>query len=78
MLYLYSDLRPPYGLLIVGVIFLVFGVNATITGESRSRFGRVVSRTKDPDEFWQDVTMFYVCGVLLIADYAYKTYGIPH
>jgi len=78
MLYLYSDLGTPYGLLVVGIILLVFGVNATITGESRSRFGRVVSRAKDPDEFWQDVTMFYLGGVLLIAYYVHEAYGLPH
>jgi len=75
---LHLGLRPPYSLLIVAAIFLVFGVAATITGESRSRWGRVISRAKNPEEFWQDVTTFYLCGFLLIADYVYKAYGLSN
>jgi hypothetical protein len=70
-----SDLRQ-YTPLIFGVFFLFLGVAATVTGESWSRFGRVISRAKNPKEFWRDVAVSYAGGVVLIAFFVYRVYWV--
>ena len=71
-----SDLTPPYGFLIFGIVFLCIGVVSTFTGVSWARFGRVIRRDKEPSEFWWDVAAGYLCGAFFIGYFLYKVYGV--
>lgn len=61
-----------YIALVVGIIFLVLGIAAIYTGESWSRFGRVISRAKQPNEFWQDVAIDYIAALGFIGYFLYR------
>jgi len=69
---LYSLLRPPYIFLIFGIISLSVAVVSTCTGVSWARFGRVIYRAKEPNEFWWDVVTCYLGGVFFIGYFLYK------
>ena len=69
---LHSFLRPPYIFLILGVISLSVGVVSTCTGESWARFGRVIYRAREPNEFWWDVVTSYLIGVCFIGYFLYR------
>ena len=71
-----SLLRPPYIFLVLGVIFLFVGVVSTCTGVSWARFGRVIYRDKEPNEFWWDVGVSYLGGVFFIGVFIYRLYGL--
>ena len=73
-----SDLKPPYGLLIFGVVSLLLGVIATFTGDAWSRFGRVVRRVNDPNQFWSLVALQYLIGVCFIGYFLCRVYGLSH
>jgi len=62
---------PPYGLLIVGVIFLFVGVASNLTGQTLGR-SRIVYKYEEPREFWQTVAVLYICGVFLVGDFLYR------
>jgi hypothetical protein len=68
--------RPPYTLLIFGVISFCLGVIGTCTGGVWARFGRVVYRAKEPAEFWQLVALYYLGGVCFIGYFLYRFYGL--
>jgi hypothetical protein len=69
---LMPNLRPSYFFLILGLISLAVGVISTCTGVTWARFGRVIYRTKEPNEFWEDVVTCYVIGVCFIGYFSYK------
>jgi hypothetical protein len=70
----HSDLSPPYGLLIFGVVLLCLGVGGTCTGEAWGRFGVVVYRDEEPKQFWLLVATQYLGGLFLIGLFLYKGY----
>jgi len=72
----HSDLRPPYGLLILGVFLLVLAVNGTCTAEAWAHFGLVVYRDEEPKQFWWLVASQYLGGLGLIGYFLYKVYGL--
>ena len=69
---LVPNLRPPYFSLILGLISLAWGVISTCTGVTLARFGRVIYRAKEPNEFWEDVVTCYVIAVCFIGYFLYK------
>jgi hypothetical protein len=71
---LHSLLRPPYIFLILGVISLSVGVVSACTGVTWARFGRVIYRAKEPNQFWEDVLATYLIGVCFIGYFLYKVY----
>jgi len=68
----YSDLRPPYIFLILGVISLCVGVVSTCTGVTWARFGQRVYRAEEPRQFWEDVVTCYLIGLCFIGYFLYK------
>lgn len=73
-----SELKPPYGLLIFGVFSFFLGVAATYTGDAWGRFGRVVRRANDPNQFWSLVALQYLVGICFIGYFLYKVYELAH
>ena len=67
-----SHLRPPYGLLIFGVFSLFLAVAGISTGEAWARFGRVVSRAKEPRQFWGLITIYCLGAVCFIGYFLYR------
>lgn len=67
----HNFLSPQYMCLILGVISFVAGVVSTCTGVSWARYGRVIYRAKEPNEFWFDVAMTYLAGVFFIGCFLY-------
>jgi hypothetical protein len=72
---LYSHLRPPYIFLILGFVSLAAGVISTCTGVSWARYGRVIHRAQEPKEFWWNVAIYYLAGVLFIGYFLYKLHA---
>jgi hypothetical protein len=70
----YSDLTPPYGLLMCGVFLLFLAVGGTLTGETLASYGQVVNRAEDPKEFWWTVAIYFLGGVCFIGYFLYKVY----
>jgi hypothetical protein len=71
-----SDLSPPYGLLIFGVMSLLLAVVGTCTGEAWARFGQVVYRAKEPKQFWRLIAAYYLAGICFVGYFLYKVYGL--
>jgi RsiW-degrading membrane proteinase PrsW (M82 family) len=65
-----------YFYLILGIISLSAGVVSTCTGVAWARFGRVIYRSKQPKEFWEDVVACYLIGVCFIGYFLYQVYRI--
>lgn len=70
-----SDLTPPYGWLMCGVLLLFLAVGGTLTGETLARYGQVVNRAEEPKEFWGTVAIYFLGGVCFIGYFLYKVYG---
>ena len=70
--------RSSYGLLVFGVFSLFLAVVGTCTGEAWARFGQVVSRAKEPKQFWQLIAIYYLGGVCFIGYFLYRVYGLAN
>jgi hypothetical protein len=68
------DLKPPYGLLMGGLLLLFLAVGGTCTGKAPQFFGRVVYRDEEPNRFWRLVASYCVFGLVLIGQFLYKVY----
>jgi hypothetical protein len=62
----------PVSWFIFGLIFLGLAVGGMLTGETLARFGRVIYRAKEPEEFWEEIVASFLCGILLTWSYAYN------
>jgi hypothetical protein len=71
-----SDLSPPYGLLIFGLMSLLLALVGTCTGEAWARFGRVVYRAKEPKQFWRLIAAYYLGGVCFVGYFLYTVYRL--
>ena len=69
---LHSSLKGPYFFLILGIVMLLMGLIATLTGVAWARFGRVIYRAKEPRAFWEDVVTSYALGICLIGYFFYR------
>jgi H+/Cl- antiporter ClcA len=69
----YSLLRPPYIYLILGVISFFAAVVWTCTGRARTRFQGWVYPSKEPTQFWWVVAMYYLGGVLFMANFCIRS-----
>jgi hypothetical protein len=75
---LYSLLRPPYTLLIVGFIFIFAGVVSACTGKTFARYGGWAYRAKEPTQFWWAVVLYFLSGVLFIGTFFYEVCGFSN
>jgi hypothetical protein len=73
-----SNVRPPYIFLILGAISFFVGMISTFTGETWARFGHVVYRAKEPNEFWWIVAIYYVAAVYFIGYFFYIVFGLSN
>ena len=48
----HARISPPYYYLLVGVILFLAAVVSTLTGKTYGRYVGVVSRAKEPTDFW--------------------------
>jgi H+/Cl- antiporter ClcA len=65
-------LRPPGIFLILGVISFSAAVVWTCIGKAWVRFDGWIYRAKEPNWFWWEVALYYLCGVGLIGYFLYK------
>jgi hypothetical protein len=70
--------RSSYGLLIFGLFSLLLAVVGTCTGEAWARFGHVVSRAKEPKQFWRLIAIYYLGGICFIGYFLYRVYGLSN
>lgn len=70
-----SHLMPPYASLIFGGFLLFLAVVGTCTGEAWARYGRVVYRAEEPEQFWEVIATEYIGAACLIGYFLYKVYG---
>jgi hypothetical protein len=52
--------------------YLVFGGRATLTGKTYGRYVGVVSRAKEPTDFWWGVAIYFVGGLCCIGYFLYR------
>ena len=71
---LYSSLKLPTILLLMGGVLFYAAVFATFTGKISARFSWVY-RTKEPISFWLLVAAYYLGGVCFIGYFLYKVHG---
>jgi hypothetical protein len=62
----------PYYYLLFSAPFLVYAVISTYTGKTLTRFGNRVYRAEEPSEFWWNVALYYLGGILFIGVFLYK------
>jgi len=55
---------------------LLLAVTGTRTGETWTRYGRVVRRVNQPIQFWSSVVTCYFVGISFIAYFLYKVYEL--
>ena len=51
---------------LIGIVLLVLAGMQVLSGEALERFGRIVTRRKNPKRFWADVVICLVGGLLAI------------
>ena len=68
-----SNLRP-YVSLIIGVFLTGLGLASTCSGEALGRFGRMASRTEEPEKFWWFVAIDYLGGAFGIGYFLFEKY----
>jgi hypothetical protein len=73
-----SDLKPPYGLLIFGIVSVVLAVAGTCTGKAWARFGLVLYRDKEPWNFWSLIAMYLIIGLGFVGYFLYSVYGLSN
>ena len=69
--------RTPYVWLIFGSGLLLLAIIGTRTGKVRASAGGVADRTKEPQDFWGLIIMYYLCGICSIGYFLYEVYGFP-
>jgi hypothetical protein len=70
--------RTPYGFLIFGVFSLVLAVAGTLTGKVWARYGRVIYRAKEPQNFWQLIAVYCLVGIGFVGYFLYKFYDFSN
>jgi len=73
---LYSLLRPPYAVLILGIISISAAAVFTCMGKVWVRLNGWVYRAKEPGWFWWEVVLDYVIGVCFIGYFLYKVHAL--
>jgi hypothetical protein len=68
---LFSLLRPPYIFLILGVISFSGAVVSTCTGKTWARFEGSIDRSKEPNNFWSVVAIYFLGSLLFIGLFLY-------
>jgi hypothetical protein len=68
------DIRWAYASLIFGAFGLFLAVVGMRTGETWTRYGRVVRRANQPIQFWCSVGTCYLVGIGFITYFLYKVY----
>ena len=58
--------------LLVGIVLLDMSAVFTLSGETLERYGRIVSRTEKPTQFWWSVTTWFLLGLFFIGLHLYK------
>jgi hypothetical protein len=64
--------KPPYDLLILGVISISAATVFTAKGKVWVRFNGWVYRAKEPGWFWWQVALDYLIGVCFVGYFLYK------
>jgi hypothetical protein len=62
-------MRDPRVLLVVGVVFSLWGVLGMLSGKMFSRRGTLTTRSEDPKMFWSLVAVTILIGVSSIGYY---------
>lgn len=75
---LHALLRPPYTLLILGVILFSVAVVSTCTGKAWLRFYGWAYRTENPTDFWYVVAVYFLGGVVVTGIFMYELYRLSH
>jgi len=59
-------------LLLIGIVVLGLSAIFTLSGTTFERYGRIVSRTEKPRQFWWSVVGWFCVGLFFVGFYLYQ------
>jgi hypothetical protein len=55
----------------MGIVLMVMSLIFTLSGRCLVKYRGIVSRAEDPKEFWQNIALYCVLGLICLGFYLY-------